>query len=344
MAKHFHGSHKLAQALAGLTLQCLDIGAREGITRDLLPIARAVAAFGFEPDPEECARLNQSVAANPSPWRSLKFIPVALAGEQGERTLNLYKMRGGSSLFEADVELAGQFARAENFQLEGTVKLQTMPLDAAAEKFGFTDASYIKLDVQGAELEVLQSAPRLLAESVLALRVEMEFLPIYKGQPLQNVVDGHLRSLGFMHMGIVEPRHWRRTTRKRFSFDRSTLPYSRGQIAHADFIYFRDPQTLRDDSPKEIQKSLKAAFLALDYECVDHAAAILERPAVVAHLKNTCGMDVKKELATVSRKLARRHLRRRLAEAGGALGDALLQALGTLVGRTPQILGSWTHR
>lgn len=343
MAKHFLGSPKLGQALAGLTIQCLDIGAREGITRDLLPIAPAVAAFGFEPDPEECARLNQSFATDPSPWRSLKFLPAAL-GNGGGRTLNLYKMRGGSSLFEADVELAGQFARAENFLLEGTVNLQTMPLDAAAEKFGFTDASYIKLDIQGAELEVLQSAPRLLAESVLALRVEMEFLPIYKGQPLQNEIDGYLRSRGFMHMGIVEPRHWRRTTRKRFSFARNTLPYSRGQIAHADFVYFRDPQSLRDDSPKEIQKSLKATFLPLNYECVDHAAAILERPTMAVHLKTVYDMDVKRELATVSRKLARRHLRQRLAEAGGAFGESLLQALGTLVGRPPQILGSWTHR
>jgi len=81
------------------------------------------------------------------------------------------------------------------------VTLPTLPLDDAAAKFGLTDASYLKLDIQGAELEVLQSGPRLLAESVMALRVETEFLPIYKGQPLQKDIDGCLRAHGFMPMG-----------------------------------------------------------------------------------------------------------------------------------------------
>jgi len=111
MANSFLGSVRLGQVLAGLTIKCLDIGAREGITPDLLPLAPAVEAYGFEPDPDECARLNQRFQAAPTPWRRVTFLPVALAGGGGERTLHFYRMRGGSSLLEADVTLAAQFAR-----------------------------------------------------------------------------------------------------------------------------------------------------------------------------------------------------------------------------------------
>jgi len=344
MAKSFLGSRKLGTALASLTLKCLDIGAREGITRDLRPLAPAVAAFGFEPDPEECARLNRLAAANPAPWRSLKFLPVALGGGHGARTLNLYRMRGGSSLFEANLALLEQFDRAGNFQLEGTVPLQTMPLDAAAEQFEFADARFLKLDIQGAELEVLQSAPRLLAEAVIALRVEVEFLPIYKGQPLQHEVDTFLRARGFVPMGIVEPRHWRRTVRRRFSFAGGSRPFSRGQLAHADFIYFRDPQTINEETPGGMQRLLAAGFLALNYQCVDHAAAILTRAAVRRHLKETWGVEVERELAVVSRALARRHLWRQCLAAGQIFGETAVLALGSLVGRAPNVLGPWRNR
>lgn len=344
MAKPFLGSRKLGQVLADLTFQCLDIGAREGITPDLLPLAPAVEAFGFEPDPEECARLNQATAANPAPWRSLKFIPAAVGGSRGARTLNLYRMRGGSSLFEADLALAKQFDREVNFQLEGRVPLETIPLDTAAEQFGFTDASYIKLDIQGAELEVLQSAPKLLATSVLALRVEVEFLPVYKGQPLHSDVDAFMHARGFVTMGIVEPRSWRRTTRHRFKLRGGRLPFSRGQIAHADYVYFRDPASLADNTPENIRSALKAAFLALNYECVDHAAAILERPAIAQHLRATYGLDVSRELAKVSRTLAWRHAGRSGLDALGMFGESVLLALGLIVRCPPLALGQWRKR
>lgn len=339
----FLGSRKLGQALSDLSITCLDIGAREGITGDLLPLAPAVVAYGFEPDKEECERLNQAAAMDSSPWRRLTFLPVAL-GSGGMRTLHLYRARGGSSLLEANVELARQYAREDNFHLDAAVPLETVPLDKAAGEFQFADASYLKLDIQGSELEVLQSGPRLLKDSVVALRIEAEFLPMYHDQPLFGDVDAHLRASGFITMGMFEARYWRQATRRSFSFEKGTLPYSRGRLAHADFIYLKEPSLLSEETPEGLQTLLKAAFLALCYHCVDHAAALLTRPAVARHLQDRYGLEVEKELASVSRTLARRHLRRQCVAAGRALADVLLNGGGTLVGRPPQLLAPWTHR
>ena len=44
-------------------------------------------------------------------------------------------------------------------------------------------------------------------------------------------------------------------------------------------LYFREPDSMPDDSPEAITRLLQMAFIAMTYEYVDHAASILERPA-----------------------------------------------------------------
>jgi hypothetical protein len=55
---------------------------------------------------------------------------------------------------------------------------------------------FLKMDVQGAELDVLRGATRLLG-SALVVQTEVEFLPMYKDQPLFADVDAELRARGF---------------------------------------------------------------------------------------------------------------------------------------------------
>lgn len=340
-ATSFLGSAGFARVLADLPLKCLDIGARKGITADLLPLAPAVEAYGFEPDPQECERLNAKAAADPAPWKSLKFLPVALGRDAGQRTLNLYRMRGGSSLLEANLDLLREFARQDSFQLDGTVQLQTLPLDEAARKYGMTDASYLKLDIQGAELEVLQSGEQLLRESVVGVRIEMEYLPIYKGQPLCPEIDSWMRAQGFSAMGMVEARHWRTTTSKRLSFFRSSRPYSRGQIAHADTIYLRTPRLFETGNEAWLRRLLKAGFLALNYECVDYAAGLFARADVAQFLGSKYGIDVERELGVVSRHLGRKYAAREIVRGLKHLGEGLAQGICALAGRPMHVVGRW---
>ena len=68
------GSASFARALAERPFVALDIGARRGFVADLLPIAAAVDAIGFEPDEGECDRLNRETRRAKGPWRSLRFI------------------------------------------------------------------------------------------------------------------------------------------------------------------------------------------------------------------------------------------------------------------------------
>lgn len=285
-------------------MTCLDVGARGGFTTNLLPLAWVVDAYGFEPDPEECARLNRAAIEQPGAWRSLRFVPTALSGSGGSRTLYLTRRRGTSSMLKVNPGAAEKFSRGDYYIVERQVEVPTMPLDEAAAAYRFTDAVYMKIDIEGMELEVFRAAPKLLS-GLLALRVEIGFLPCREGQPGFHDIEACLREYGFAPMGFAELHHWRRATRlKHPKLSQGPIPYSRGQLAHGDMLYFRDPDSLPDDSPEAIIRLLQMAFLAMAYEFVDHAAYILGRPAVAAHLASTyAGLDVEAALGTVSRTL-----------------------------------------
>ena len=301
------GSHVLNRILGDLHLTCLDVGARRGFTDDLLPIAGAVEAVGFEPDPEECADLNTRATSQLHPWRSLRYVPVAL-GPSGSRTLNLYRQRGCSSLLEADQDLARRFARSDYFEPEGSVQLVTVPLDEAAQRYGLTDAVYMKIDVQGYEDQVFASGPQLLAGSLLAIRTELSFIPLYKNQPLFGDIADQLRKYGFSPMGFEELHHWRRRTKvKHPRIAPGPIPYSRGQIVHGDVLFLRDPETLPDDSIASIERLLIAAFLAMTYQYLDHTADIFMRPQVSRYLAEHYQCNVESVLIEASASLRRRH-------------------------------------
>jgi FkbM family methyltransferase len=332
----FLGSAALVPVLEDLQFTALDIGARGGFTQDLLPLAPYVDAIGFEPDVAECGRLNSAAGGHPDGGRSLRFVPTAVGRAADHRLLNLYSRRGCSSLLEANQELARDFGREDYFYLDGTVDVATSPLDDAAASYGFTDAVYMKIDIQGAELEAMQSGERLLEQSLLAIRTEVEFMPIYRDQPLYGDVERYVRQFGFVPMGFRELHHWRRTTRlKHPEMAPGPLPYSLGQVAHGDVLFFRDPRSLPQSSDEDVARLLKAAFLAMTYEYVDHAFAICSLPAVSRFLAERYGLSVPSMLTYVSNELARRHQRRQWRTRVTDARRKVRQAIGRTWGGRP---------
>jgi FkbM family methyltransferase len=314
-AAAFLGSAELGRLAGALRLPCLDVGARRGITEDLLPLAFAVDAWGLEPDPEECARLNRLASGGGHPWRSLHYLPIAL-GRAGRRKLRLYRNRECSSLLEADVARARAFGRGGYFELEGFAEVDTVPLDEAARAHGFTDAVFMKLDVQGAELEVLQSGPELVGRGLLGIRIEVEFVPIYVEQPLWADVDGHLRRAGFVPMAFLETRRWRRPSPA--APEAHARLHAPGQLAHADLLYLREPEAFDGETEAGARALAGLALLALTYGQADLAAAAFARAGVSAWARGGHGVDVARGLDTAWRTLDRRH---RAGERRRLLGD-----------------------
>jgi FkbM family methyltransferase len=167
----------------------LDVGAaltEQPPYQSLLEAGRA-RLVGFEADTEECERLNQTYGA---PHR---FFPY-FVGDGKEGTFHQTNWVLTGSLYPPNTPLLEKFQTlAEVVTPVGTQAVTTRRLD---DIDGVGDVDLIKIDVQGAELKVLENGLRALS-GALMVHTEVEFVEIYKGQPLFAEMDQFLRRQGF---------------------------------------------------------------------------------------------------------------------------------------------------
>ena len=330
MLQKFLGSVEFAKIINDLSpLQCLDIGARGGPLDDLLPIAEATNLYGFEPDQIECERLNNahSVNRNASTFKKVVFFPVALGQKQEKRTLYLTKHRGTSSLLKPIPKVGKRFSRSEYVTVEDTCDVNTFPLDDFLVSNAIKDVIYMKIDVEGFELEIFKSAKQLLSSSLMALHVEVAFIRIRLGQPCYWELESYLRNFDFIPIGFCNLHEWRHLTKTKFpNKSNGLIPFSKGQIAHGDMLFFKSLDSLKSKSPEEC---LKAAFLSMTYGYVDYAyQIIINNPSLKEYVENRYNISVEKELSTVSLHLLKQYRRSQIYAARRRFKKIITKALG----------------
>lgn len=75
-------------------------------------------------------------------------------------------------------------------------EVETERLDTFCQRRGISKIDFIHMDVQGAELMVLQGAGNFL-DKVHVLWLEVESLELYENQPLKNDIENFLQKAGF---------------------------------------------------------------------------------------------------------------------------------------------------
>lgn len=232
-----------ARVLAGLLerpIVAIDVGCRDGVRpawRALKPNALLV---GFDPDPVECARLNES-AGDPAQER---YEPLALGASDGEATLHLTRDPQSSSLYRPNPSALRRYPELWRHEPSGTQTIVTTTIDSWALGAELARIDALKVDVQGAELDVLRGAERSL-ESARVIETEVEFQELYEGQPLFCDVDRFLRERGFGLWRLREIHHCglARAGRGEPVFGVGDyVEHTRlgGQIAWANAVYVRD--------------------------------------------------------------------------------------------------------
>jgi len=269
-----------AGPMADLPVACLDVGSRGGIEPDLLPVAFAVDAVGFEPAAAECERLN---ASDSGPWRSVRFIPAALAGKSGAAALHIAQNPASSSLLAPLRETADRFDKTAYSTIVGMAQVETCGLDEAVGRFGLPGFDFLKLDTEGTELDILRSGEAAVARA-LGVKVEVSFVTFREGQPPARDIDGFLAERGFELMALMAPSSWRvhgHATHPQLGGE--AIPYSRGQLAHGDYLYLRHPARLGLEALDETgnaERRIRAAWIAMAYGYFDRAEEYLADPAV----------------------------------------------------------------
>lgn len=144
--------------------------------------------LGFEPQAEECARCN---AESGSGYR---YLPEAI-GDGNSWPFHQCRFAATSSIFEPNTDFVCQFHGLS--ELMEVVETSTMPTRRLDDIEEARATDFLKLDVQGAELIILQNALETL-DHVSMIQTEVSFVPLYKNQPLFADVDSFLREQGFM--------------------------------------------------------------------------------------------------------------------------------------------------
>lgn len=135
-----------------------------------------------EANPEKASRLEQ-VASRLGSAVSYRSI---LLGSAPREAVDFFQMETGSSVLE---EATG-FARTR-------LTLPMRTLDQIAGEAGLVGPFFLKLDVQGFELEVLRGAPKTIADTEVML-LEVSLLEYNRGAPLFAEVVAFMVSRGFV--------------------------------------------------------------------------------------------------------------------------------------------------
>ena len=178
-------------ALTMLEIGAMPLGPEPERFRGLLQTWPKSKVLAFEVDPAVCTDLN---AKSP---HGVRFYPVAL-GKSRER-LDFHETQHPmcGSFYRPDERDADKFHNLDVMRLKAVSQMDTVPLDVFVDEQGVGPVDFIKMDIQGAELDVLQGAARVL-QDVVAIVSEVEFVPLYVGQPLYGDVDAFLREQGFV--------------------------------------------------------------------------------------------------------------------------------------------------
>lgn len=207
-------------------VQILDVGARGGLQARWRPFADVLDAVGFEPDPDEFKRL--SATGN----RGRRFLPYALGGAHQRLRFHVCESPGCSSLYPPNEEFAGRFSDTirSMMSLKGVAEFEVVPLDEVAAREHLRP-DCLKVDVQGAELDVLRGGASVL-QNLKLIELEVEFNYQYKGQALFSEIDLYLRQHGFALLGLRRS-YWRH----RESVDRGKSAGG-GHLVHGDVLYY----------------------------------------------------------------------------------------------------------
>ncbi len=216
------------ERLRGDPLRIVDVGARGGLAERWAGLEAFVELIGFEPDAEECDRLNRAAGERQ------RYLPVAIGAERGTVAFHVAAWPVASSAYPADPAFLERFADGALLRTVATREIETTTLDRVCEERG-SWPDLLKLDIEGAELDALRGGRRATA-GALAIDVEVAFAPLRIGAPSFADVDGHLRGRGFSLGGL-----------RRVFWQQRTEGPRRPVLVQGDALYLSDDAFARPD-------------------------------------------------------------------------------------------------
>lgn len=248
-------------------LVLVDVGASGGLQQHWRAAKKHLKVIGFEPDEREFVNLERADS-------NVTYLKTALYKEKTYLNFYLTKKQQVSSIFKPNKELIDKFPEKDRFDIVSTSKIKVDTLDEQLKIHNISGVDFIKIDTQGSELYILQGAIDTIRDYVFGIEVEVEFVELYKNQPLFSDVDSFIRKQGFQLFDI-QCAYWKRTIGKDYG-------KKKGQLVFGNTLYLRIPEKFNkaidkiEDSIAQKTKVLKAISICFLYGYFDYALEVLD--------------------------------------------------------------------
>ncbi len=185
----------------GRLIEVVDVGANpiDGEPPYAPLLAAGVARVtGFEP--QESAFVELSAMTD----ERRRYLPYAV-GDGLEHELRVCSESGFTSMLEPD---PGQLALLTDFpRMAAVTQRQVMATRRLDDITEIEHLDFLKIDIQGGELQAFGGGGRLLGEAV-AVQTEVGFTRLYRDQPTFAEVDLELRTHGLIPHRFVGTKTW----------------------------------------------------------------------------------------------------------------------------------------
>lgn len=180
----------------------LDVGAETGRTvanyRKVFPSARI---FAFEPTPARVVELRERFAAD----ALVTVVAAAVGASGGSAVLHVNRFEQTNSLLPTD-DAGASFWGSDVLETDREVEVRVVALDDFCREQGVDRVDVLKIDVQGAEMEVLEGARTLLERhAVSVVEFEVIVVPTYEGQHPLHEYLALMDELGYVLSSLFEP-------------------------------------------------------------------------------------------------------------------------------------------
>lgn len=248
--KYFNkkSSSILSQFMGDNKVCLMDVGAAGGLEPRWEPYQKNLKVIGFEPD----GRTSSEIEINQADVGSL-VINKAVWSTDSMITINHTKKPLCSSVYKPNLEYLKIFPDVERYGVEFESEYHAVTISKICQELSLKP-DFIKIDIQGGELEVLKGAGDTL-DLVLGIESEVEFKPFYLDQPLfpeilQFMENKDFTMIDFIGLGRMERNQFRGI----------------GECNFGDALFLRTPEYILEKFKAGlIDESVLARYCAILY-------------------------------------------------------------------------------
>ncbi|MFM1758506.1 MAG: hypothetical protein RL193_1083 [Actinomycetota bacterium] len=236
-------------------LSILDIGAQGGIEPRWKIVEKNLDYMGLEGDSLEFEKI-----LNDNSEFNSEFMNKVVGKESALAEFYISKESGKSSLYKPNFDFLSRFEAWDRFEPTEKIVVQINRIDDITSQ----KPDFIKLDIQGGELDALMGAINKL-DDCMGIEVEVEFSELYESQPRFSEINSFLETFGFEFIDFVNLRKWQRTGSK-----------VGGQLVFGDALYIRKTtDSIFED--KNILKLCKLISILVIYGKFDYVRSLLRK-------------------------------------------------------------------